>query len=158
MKTEDSIHPFNDYAKRYPLVTIIKMAIEAAEINHRASIAFATDFRGGKAEGLANYLRDYRTIRIDLGQRTGRSTAIIELAQPGDLIIGAGEANRELYATSEAKFLTVQQYMEGLFDITEPIRRIWVDDTITLTLRDVPLADFYRAPTVSIEQLFIFLG
>jgi hypothetical protein len=137
----------------YKMKELITLALEANR-KHREK------FKDALQEMPLDYrtLRDYCTVRLDIGHRTGKTTAVIELAGPNDLIVVPNERVKYKYqrcvslATCEAmgRLSTSTVLVGRAFD------RIWVEETMLYS--NGALVAMYERLGHSYNQTFILLG
>lgn len=90
VKTQEPIMLKTGAAGRLMVSDILPLLISSSDTLHN-------DFGRGFLEKLATedgyedkirrYIRDFRTIRLNAGQRMGHTSAIVMLAKPGDLVV-----------------------------------------------------------------------
>lgn len=112
------------------------------------------------------YVRDYRTIRLNYGLRTGKAVFVLKHAKVEDLVITANDDTGEYYLLEDckARVRSVEQLV-GFSDNKLPYSichpRIWIDDSeaVTATLSnlgwDFPLLRKYLITDPN-QQMVIF--
>lgn len=109
---------------------------------------------------IPRYLRDFRTIRLNYGQRTGKSIALQSLAVEGDLVLVQNGAmipfvqprcRGAVHALTELGFPATAEQLKSH---TWP--RVWLDNTTFVS--PAIQSDLYEDLGKSIDQQFIFLG
>lgn len=132
------------------MLPVLKAAIAANDAQHERLKDYAPN-----QQHILQYLRDFRTIRLDLGQRTGKSSAICELATQNDLVIARNEGEaRTNYPYCSAKIITVAQLDSGAVQKMNP-DNVWVEN---VTYTSMSISFMYRQLARSIHQRFILLG
>lgn len=147
-----------DQATDSPHFTVFKSAIETAiycmELNTRRPELEHPRFKAVEnPQALAAYLRDYRTVSIDCGQRIGKTHWINEVATPEDMIV---QATPYSWTT---KAVITQFVGDTLFG--PPLgfspKTVYVDRaSLLLTPRKREL--LYEVLANNIEQRFVLLG
>lgn len=114
----------------------------------------------------AHYVRDFRTIKVDYGQRTGKTVYVKQAAQPEDLIVVANEEMVAYYAEGEGarcEVVVLSTLVHQALHVRIPKRypRVWLDgvwDTVSgLRTHDRRLR-FYRSMVYDADQQFIVIG
>jgi hypothetical protein len=135
----------------YKMKELITLALEANR-EHREK------FKNALQEMPLDYrtLRDYCTVRLDIGHSTGKTTAIIELAGPNDLIVVPNERVKYRYKES----VTICESMRMVPSAKAPVGRafdsIWVEETMLYS--NGALVAMYESLGHSYNQTFILLG
>ena len=87
-ETQDSVTLTPCAAGRFFASDFLPLIIESNDILHNTfgkSLLQRSDIT---EEDIRRYVRDFRTIRLSMGQRMGHTHAVIALAKPGDLVVG----------------------------------------------------------------------
>lgn len=111
----------------------------------------------------ARYVRDFRTIRLDYGQRTGKTTYMVQTAQPDDLIITITDEMAQ-YLTRQGARCRVA-YVKEFMHVSEAVEkrhpRVWIDDsysTLAALSNWISTLQLYRHLVHDIDQQFVILG
>lgn len=124
------------------------------------------------AEDAPRYVRDFRTIRLNYGQRTGKTQYVRDAAAEDDLIIVYDEDTKNWYTEGESiksQIVTIHQLLAALeggkkWPTCHP--RIWVDDWVRLchSFENPRLQtweqqlQFYQGLVHVVDQQFIIFG
>jgi hypothetical protein len=79
---EETVTLKKDHAGRVMVSEILPVMIASMESNHELWHKKFESYYDPK-----KYVRDFRTLRLNMGQRMGHTYAVIQLAKPGDLIV-----------------------------------------------------------------------
>ncbi len=139
-------HNLDEYPD-WSVLPVLKAALAANDANHERMKSV------GEAQSVLTYLRDFRTIRLDIGQRTGNTFAIVSLAQPDDVVV-VRDMDRAANYDIKADVLT-ERLLAG--QTPTRYRTIWVD-TATWDLTPAELRQLYEALGRDIHQRFVLLG
>lgn len=139
---------------RFVLKEVLTILLDANDKLH-------ADVLGGDSPDPAKYVRDFRTIRLDAGQRMGKSRAMLSMADANDLIIVPSSDDAIAYGAETKATVIPLSYVlkpERLSAISsrrwarvwiEPASRMLSQDQLTWLLVELVKDD---------DQQFILLG
>lgn len=140
----------------WPLRDILLSCIEANEAMHRKLTADGMP----KHRGAPAYHFDYRTIKLDIGQRSGKSSLIHELATEDDVVLFPSAIKQAAFILmAEDRPLLPQLHPISMLSRTQvkPWKRIWIEDPTAL-FAVITSGHLYELVSVDYDQLFIMLG
>jgi len=115
----------------------------------------------------ARYVRDFRTIQLNYGQRTGKTNYIMHTAATEDLIVTLGDHSFRYYSSNpdvRAEIVRLRVLTNVLGPSKAPRRypRVWIDGNWCMSPSDSTLWDeqlvVYRQLVHDVDQQFIILG
>lgn len=123
--------------------------------NNDLHACFKTQFLEDDPSAIRKYLRDFRTIRLNYGVRTGKTLSIIRMATDDDLIIVRNHVH-QVFMQSECKaeVRTIKD-LEQSPAITRYCR-VWIDEGSWLSPEE--MVDIYSLPFLDRDTQFIILG
>lgn len=147
--------------------TVLEAAIKAQDAN---CARIPVGDRVGDLKTLRAWLRDFRTIRLDIGQRTGKSyaTALASTTDDALVLLNAGMRDYVKRSGFRGVIYAMDAVRRTAYDIRlgngQPYvnmdytghSTIWVEPASLFTMDD--LVDMYTAFSRDIDQRFILLG
>jgi hypothetical protein len=134
---------------------LLPLILKANEQLHQETSAHLKDVDCKK------YVRDFRTIRFDFGQRSGKSYAITQLAFDSDVVLCPGVDDiRRWYPGTKATVLSYSNFLNADdpnedFFLPERISRFWLDYASSTPKAYVKILEHL---ITSPEQQIILLG
>jgi hypothetical protein len=103
------------------------------------------------------YVENYRTLRLNIGQRVGYTTAVLELASPtDDIIVTAHADTRNFYLDQMAYAVTKEEFSKFKDERRSGAARIFVDDATSI-LQEPEDYDIVYGKYPRRDQMFILL-
>lgn len=107
------------------------------------------------------YVRDFRTIRLGVGQRMGKTRVMLALAEAGDLIISyAEDVPDDMIGATKATLATkadLKNASKRAVLAETRWKRIWIDDAFYL-LDWYDFTDICKGFVKDADQQFVLLG
>lgn len=137
----------------YPLQGLLDACIAANQAIHdRVAPTVNT-----KGTHVRSYLADYRTIRLDVGMRSGKSTTIVQGATAEDVIVCGSQTHYD------SVFRRVDDIKADVIIASQTLRvdrtykRVWLDEP-RLVFQYISPGFMYELLGKDKDQLFILLG
>lgn len=104
---------------------ILPVMLDSMEANHKLRKSLHVIY----ADSPSKYVRDFRTLRLNMGHRMGHTLAVIQLAKPGDLVVELSE-HRALDICSQTlpgvECISVKTLMEAGKKFYTAYNTIWL--------------------------------
>lgn len=103
------------------------------------------------------FLREFGTVRLDIGRQTGKTSTIKAIADKDDLIITGSERTKAInYGDGRCNATVISKFPSGQVDIAKRYKRIFIEEPSFIDERS--LQEIYQYLSKDGHQTFILVG
>ncbi|BAG41720.1 hypothetical protein [Ralstonia phage phiRSL1] len=147
---------------QFRFAELVRLALDINEGLRENSQGLLPHMRRGPA-ATQHWVRDMRTIRLGTGMRTGKTTAALNMAEPGDLYVTTRDQRSVEHLRRTLQKLgkhhvavtNVETVLNGKY-LSTPHPRIWMEEGLFITPAD--LMAMYSYLIRDADQQVIILG